>query len=270
MASPTQQVVAAYWKKPDSIFAFKPAAGAYYQTQDGGGETGLASGFLVAALFQILATTSGTMYFSSKHDPSLATTGGYRVSGIVSGTSQEYRSLSRVNFSPGNYVYGPAVLLAPAVFAALHLIIYQFSGTQYRTWIDRSEPTAPGASTTYAPQTVAPLLPQTWGANNGGPSPALNHNLVSMATARGAHTPTQIYALFDAARSKKDLPTHTEWTYGMTHRWSVRDALGASGVEGQTAPSIISDTVTGASIDEMQRVGAPKITILPPTQTWGW
>jgi hypothetical protein len=273
MPSPSIQVLAAYTQKPaaggpspDLVYAFKAAAGAFYITPVGGGEVGATDGFLVAILFQG-ASTVGAVYLTDKFD--VATAGGYRLEAAVAGTAMEYKSLSRINFSPGNFLYGPKVTLYPEDFALVHLLIYQFSGTQYRTWLDREEPTAPTAATTYAPQS-APLMAQTLGVGKASSGPAINHNIVAMLTARGAHTPQQIDELFLAARAKKDLPTPGEWAYGITHRWSVRDTLGSNIVEGQVAPASIADTVTGAPTDLMARTGSPKLTILPQAQKWGY
>lgn len=53
-----------------------------------------------------------------------------------------------------------------------------------------------------------------------------------------------------------------------THRWSLREVLRAVNhrvVDGQTAPASLPDTITAATIDSMNRQGAPTVRLVDPS-----
>jgi hypothetical protein len=79
---------------------------------------------------------------------------------------------------------------------------------------------------------------------------------------RGQPTLSQLHALYDAIRTRGDLPDTMDGAT-ITHRWSLRDELrGTIVVDGQTAPAQLTDTVTRAPVDALVRQGSPVVRVI--------
>ncbi len=140
----------------------------------------------------------------------------------------------------------------------LFVALFHVTSTSISLTVNRA---AAGPATTmggtYAPSTAAMRLGTFISANgfSGG-------EVTAMATYRGTLTAQAISDLFVSMRLTADIPTSLPGAT-LTHRWSLKEMLLGQDVSmGQTAPATLLDTNTFASTDTLNRIGAPKISII--------
>jgi hypothetical protein len=233
------------------------SAANFMQTAAGGGEAGVASGFLVAALFRALANTpSATEVITANTAPGI--TQGYYLR--MDGGGGAITLLVGIDGSPA--AAGAAAVIIPSELGRLHLCLLYLDASAIGLWIDRNKRTS--AAVNVAGYQV-PVSSQTVGRWLHDPAQtAKDLDILAVASYRGRPTDAQVQAYFDAARSLGDLPA----TMGGTtpgHRHSLRDELrGTVVVDGQLAPAQLADTITRAPVDALARVGSPVVRVIDP------
>ncbi len=231
-------------------------ATAFYQTAQGGGEPGAATGFgyaLLARPRDLLA--SGTQKaFVRLNNP-----GGYQEilsvptrtsSNVWNGSSYPttgYRTI------PGSDV-GRAFVIVARITATPGVYEYYVNRVLVSSAAHASYAAPAGTTRTYL------------GAE-AGTLPASAYEILSVVTFTGVPSQAQIEAYFDAARAAGDLPT-TMAGATVTHVTSLRRALLGPNVpvaDGAAAPASLPDAITNATIDRMDRQGAPTVRVIDPS-----
>lgn len=231
---------------------------------------------LGAANYAITAGTGGEKGSASPwcgfvmFDPRVASTNLRRICGSWVGSSgwtldllaSGALQLSMADGSGTTYKSATISSFLPIDFGRVCVAFFGWDGTTLRLELGRGLLAATVAMTAMVPITATSVGEGV--SNNGEGASGSGTNFsggswYAMATFSGAPTLTQRQAYWDAARKASDLPAALG---GCTprHRRSLRDALaGQSVVDGQTAPDSMADTVTGASVDALARVGTPTV-----------
>ncbi len=243
-----------------ALGGFSPSS--YYATLSGGGEAGVASGFgiLLFAYQRKMPGKTGVAF----HRSSGSNQQGYAFfTNTTSGGRQDAYT--------GNNAAVISTVLALAAGdlsrARVSLLRLTAAGAQ-ELWID-SVKRASAANASYTPFNGAAQL-GNWTANTAHNQDS--QDIIGALTYRGDPSDAQILALFGAARTTGDVPTKAAAEALMpgtavTHRWSLRDTLlvPVTVVDGDAAPAVLADTVTGASVDAMGKVGSPVVRVIDPS-----
>lgn len=212
-----------------------------FETQVGGGEPGVASGFGVAVAFQLLSLPSGsTQTITAKTDNA----SGYKLSW--------FSGVLRAYFwnGAGGAVSSATFTFAPSDVGRIFTVVAQHTGTAVRLSVLRT-PLADVAISGYTPFAGV----QTIGAF-GTSEPATSFGLIGEVTFRGVLSTAALESLYDTVRATGDLPTAIAGVT-VTHKWPNRTQL-----KTLVAPASIADVVTGATVDAMGKAGAPTVVQL--------
>lgn len=240
------------------LYALSSFSGAnYFATQPPpGGEVGVGTGTGAVVLAQLTAKASSSaqrMLFTSR-------TAGAVGWGIE---TNGFRDTIKVAFCNGSgAISGPTWTFTASDVGKIFLFVGWLDGALVRGLCNRAEP---NAGTTFTGTYSASTAPTSIGCLNGNGGFPETDGIAVLATLtfRGTPSLANLQALCDITRAKGDVPTPAEWNYGVTHRWSLKDALvGLPVVDGQTAPASLADTVTGATVDRMDRAGAPVVKVI--------
>jgi hypothetical protein len=230
------------------------SAANFMMTAAGGGEAGVASGFLVAALVRLLAIPGSLPHvITARTGPGIASGNYLRFDG--NGKFTSLFAIDGVTKGPS----GPQLLTSD--IGRIHLVLAYLDAASAGLWVDRVKATPiPVNPATYLPasagskQTVG-----TWEHDLSQCATAVS--ILDVAAYRGLPSDAQVLAFFDAARSLGGLPDSLG--SAGAHRWSARDELrGTVVVDGQTAPAQLTDTVTRAPVDALVRQGSPVVRVI--------
>lgn len=234
----------------------------HFATPAGGGEAGVATGFIEAILFRNDLWYPGadqTLIQRSNN-----TSQGHRIYSAASGIV-----LGGVGHPGGSIYWSGYWYMGRSSQSKLHLAVLQQDGASVRMWVNRV--LAGGYSNAmpgYVPSANAHMI--GYGQTN---YPATAFSFLGALTARGQHTEAQIQELFRLVRARGRLPDADEWPFNITHRWSVRDIPSYEDyLDGDPAPPFIDCSVTIAAADRMSRVGSPVMRerdLLVPRKTYG-
>lgn len=231
-----------------------------YATTAGGGEAGDVAGFGVVILGVVERLPTGAQAIANRQ-----TTGeGYGIEAENTSNTVFVQMRNGVGGVIGSRLTTGLTLTASDVGKVIAVVASHTGGLVGCAAWDGSI----ARSTAIVGYTPATALATIMGANGAFVTIAP----FAMLSYRGTPTDAQIRAVLSAARARGDVPTKAAAEAVMpgttiTHRWSLRDVLAATGVpvvSGQVAPATIPDSVTAASIDAMARTGSPTVTVIDP------
>lgn len=230
------------------------SAANYLATAAGGGEAGVASGFGNVTVFRLKNLGSAPVTLRS----TLLT------SGTNGGWQQYINSANAVSgaYWRGTLLTGGSYQLTQSDVGRVIVVITRITAVpgQIKTHVNKFS-AADMAIDTYSFGTPAP---SALGAYQTGAQPSTNVEILAALDFRGVPSQAQMDALFDAIRTRGDLPDTMDGAT-ITHRWSLRDELrGTVVVDGQTAPAQLTDTVTRAPVDALARQGSPVVRVIDP------
>lgn len=231
------------------------SAANFYATPNGGGEAGVETGFGIAQFVQV--TSLAGQQFVADSGLVAQPYAGYQhfVGGSNDVTGNVATSTTTVSGTPAL-----RKLLSSDLNRLFLLVLVYAPGVGVLSYVDRAAGAA-GAAAAYLPSVG---VPHFWGVQSAaGGSPCVGIRALAQLAFRGVPSDAQIKELYDIVRAKGDLPTPVEWPYGSSHRWNLKEALaGQYVVNGQLAPAVLEDTVTGATVDRMGRQGSPTIAVI--------
>lgn len=196
-----------------SLFALTGfSASSFFQTQAGGGEAGVNTGFGSIELFRHASTSAAVRYLRSK----LGTNAGwqhllYPAIGANYGTGSAYPDAPRSTVTASDV---GRIMCLVTYYDAASSRLHAWVNKQYLGFVSQAA---------YAPGTLAQFL----GVQNAaGALPATGIEWLAGANFRHTTAPSaaQIEALFDAIRALGDIPKTMDGAT-ITHRYSVRDQL---------------------------------------------
>jgi hypothetical protein len=187
------------------------SATSFYQTQSGGGEAGVSTGFGSMDVYRCTSVAAVVRYLRSK----LGTNAGWQHLLYTNGLGANYGTGAAYPDSPR------AALVASDLSRIFAVLSFYDPGTSLiRLWLNRHYLGAVGQAS-YSPATLAQVL----GAQNAsGALPATGVDWLGGLSFRGVPTDAQVLALFDATRALLDLPKTIDGGT-VTHRWSLKDQL---------------------------------------------
>jgi len=238
-----------------TIYGIQPAAGSYYGTAAGGGESGDASGFGGLLLAQANRLSTGAVRFLAGR----ASTGdvGY---GFYINTANGLFFGAR-NGANTALVQTGAYTLQPSDVGKILCIAGRHEGNAVRLTVNRDITPASAAITGFTAHTGPHFL----GAL-GAVATALDVVIIDHVTYRGVLSEAQIRTVMAQARALGRFPDSIDGV-ALAHRWPERAAL-----KSLVAPAVLDDVVTKAPADAMTKTGAPIVVAIDQTapKAWGY
>lgn len=233
------------------------SASSYLQTDVGGGEPGLASGFGVAVVARLRGPVGSLMSLVNRIAPnaSAPTSGWLEAAGV--GTFIGARNFGVVNGS-GTVYYGGTSTVMPSDIGRLQTLVLQFTGSAVWVIYDREISTfTPVAVTGYTPSTGRMML----GNDPGVASGASAWEVLDFASWAGTPTNAQLLAFFDSVRTNNKTPT-TIGGVALRHRHNASETYNALSLQTGDTAAALTDTITSAAADALAPVGTPTVQVI--------
>jgi hypothetical protein len=237
------------------------SATASYQTQAGGGEAGVSTGFGLVALLSVDSfNASANRYFYGRSDVSV--TQGWLLH--VSTTNQ-----IRFYIVNGSSVAAPSqpYQLSSTDLGKVLIVVGWLDATgKPRVMVSAVEQATASAASGYTPRAAAAM---SFSGVSGAHATAFAHGVTAygLTTFRGTPSEAQLRAATALARTTADVPNVIEGAT-ITHRHSVRATVAAQNpAHGAAGPATIADTATQATVDAATKIGAPTIAVINPNTT---
>ncbi len=234
------------------LYALATDASNNYATAVDAGEAGVAAGFGLVVLAQLVSVPN-VAAIALVQRGSGAGTDGHRFY-ATSGAALQLRAAS-----------GAASLVAHTSRVFLASDVGKIFGLVMRHTGTGLVATVAGETLGFTPTAITGYTPSTGLAHQLGLHPQFRY--VAHTAYRGTPSDADLQAMLMAARVMGDLPASAA-NATVTHRWSLRDVLAGLDlpvVDGQTAPASLPDTVTAATIDAMARQGSPTLRVIDPS-----